>query len=207
MATCATAEQALRNAQPRVLRNAVILAVFVHALAFAVLPGLTVEPFELEENAPPPIAPVNIAIVAPRPEKEVRKPEIVPEFEPTDEADADATIGPTDYEPLDTSYPIFEENARRDTFVAFDDPPVLVRRVEPVYPELARQAELEGTVGLLIVVNERGDVERAEVVRSIPGLDEAAVTAVLQWKFEPARQRDMPVRVRVFQPVSFRLRG
>jgi outer membrane biosynthesis protein TonB len=41
----------------------------------------------------------------------------------------------------------------------------------------------------------------------VPGLDEAAKAAVLRWKFEPARQRDIPVRVRVFQVVRFRLRG
>jgi protein TonB len=207
MAACATAEEALRDAQPRILRSAVLLAVLVHAVALVAIPGLRVEPYRLNEEPRPPLRPMNIAIEIPRPEKEVRKPEVVREFEPTDEVDPDATIGPTDYDPAGMSFPIFEEKARRDTFVAFDDPPVLVRRVEPIYPDLARQAELEGTVGLMIVVNELGEVERAEVVRSVPGLDEAAASAVLQWRFEPARQRDVPVRVKVYQAVSFRLRG
>ncbi|MBN2565704.1 MAG: TonB family protein [Candidatus Eisenbacteria bacterium] len=207
MAACATAEQALHDAQPRILRNAAVLAVMIHALALAVMPGLRVKPYELNEKSPPPIEPMNIVFENPRPVREVKKPESVPEFEPVDSADADETIGPTAFDPVDTSYPVFADRAPVDGFLAFDDPPVLVRRVEPLYPDLARQAELEGTVGVMIVVNERGDVERAEVVGSIPGLDEAALAAVLQWKFEPARQRNVPVRVRIFQPIRFRLRG
>ena len=79
--------------------------------------------------------------------------------------------------------------------------------VKPVYPELAVQSELEGTVGLRIGVDEFGNVVEAQVVQSVPGLDAAAVDAVMQWKFKPAKQRDVAVPVRIFVPVRFTLTG
>jgi protein TonB len=204
---CATAEQALREAHPRTLRVAVALAVLIHAVAFVVVPQLSFEPYSLTETGPPALKPIDF-VIAPAPRtKEVRKPPVLPEIEPADIADAAETIGPSDFDPMDDAAPAGLEEVRRDSFRSFDDPPVLVRRVEPVYPELARQAELEGEVGLLIVVSETGEVERAMVVRSVPGLDGAAVAAILQWRFEPARQRDVPVRVQIFQTGRFRLRG
>ena len=207
MSTCATAEQLLKDAHPRILRIALLLAVLIHVVAFVVTPRLEIAPYRLPDDGTPPIRPVNIAWDVPELEEEVRKPQQVQEFQPSDDAEPDATIVSTQIDFEDKVFHVFREHVRRDTFHVFDVPPKVVRQVEPVYPDLARQSELEGSVGLLIVVDELGNVERADVVMSVPGLDEAAQEAVLRWKFEPARQRDIPVRVRVLQMVSFRLRG
>ena len=207
MSTCATAEQLLKDAHPRILRIALLLAVLIHIVAFVATPRLDIAPYRLPDNGTPPVKPMNIAWDIPELEEEVRKPKQVQDFQPSDEADPDATIVSTKVDFEDTPFHVFKEPVRRDVFHAFDVAPKVVRRVEPVYPDLARQSELEGSVGLLIVVDELGNVERAEVVISVPGLDEAAREAILKWKFEPARQRDIPVRVRVLQMVSFRLRG
>lgn len=207
MSVCATAEQALKDSQPRILRIALLCALLIHAVAFVAMPKLDVAPYRLSDEGPPPIRPENIAFEVPEPEEEVPKPRKVQEFQPVQDAEPNATIGSTAIEREDFESRVFEERTRLDVFHPFDVAPKLVLQVAPVYPDLARQAELEGTVGLLIVVDEMGRVERAEVVQSVPGLDEAAVAAVLRWKFEPARQRDVPVRVRVFQVVRFRLRG
>ena len=207
MSTCATAEQLLKDAHPRILRTALLIAVLVHAAAFVAVPKFSIAPYRLAQEGPPPIEPLNIVIERPRRTEEARKPPQVEAFEPTETADQDATIGPTTIDLDDLEMPLVEERSRPDTFEVFDEPPVAVLKVDPVYPDLARQAELEGSVGLLIVIDELGNVERAEVVTSVPGLDEAAVQAVLRWKFEPARQRNIPVRVRVYQTVRFQLRG
>jgi protein TonB len=207
MSTCATAEQLLKDAYPRILRMALLGAMLVHIVAFVAVPNLDFAPYRLEQEGPPPLRPLNIAIEPPKLTEEVRKPPPVREFEPSEEADAEAAIDATVPDLEDLLAPVFEERARPEPLTSFEVPPVLRRRVDPVYPALARQAELEGTVGLLIVVDGSGSVESAEVVSSIPGLDEAAVAAVLQWEFEPARQRDVPVRVRIFQTVRFQLRG
>jgi periplasmic protein TonB len=85
--------------------------------------------------------------------------------------------------------------------------PTLLSRVIPSYPENARRLGIEGRVVLRFVVDQSGRVEREiEVVTSIPMLDQAAINAVRQWRFSPARDRDgNPVRVLVSVPLQFTL--
>jgi len=64
-------------------------------------------------------------------------------------------------------------------------PPQLLKEVTPVYPEAARQAEVQGTVILAVKANEEGRIVDAVVLRSIPLLDQAALDAVKQWVYEP----------------------
>jgi TonB family protein len=64
-------------------------------------------------------------------------------------------------------------------------PPKLVKSVDPVYPEKARQAQVEGVVILEAHADEKGNVVSVRILRSIPVLDQAAVDAVKQWKYEP----------------------
>jgi len=64
-------------------------------------------------------------------------------------------------------------------------PPKLVKQVAPVYPQVARQARVEGMVILEAKTDEQGNVVEARVLRSIPILDQAAIDAVKQWKYEP----------------------
>lgn len=64
-------------------------------------------------------------------------------------------------------------------------PPKLVKSVDPVYPEKARQAQAEGVVILEAHTDEKGNVESVRILRSIPVLDQAAIDAVKQWKYEP----------------------
>jgi TonB family protein len=69
--------------------------------------------------------------------------------------------------------------------------PTLLRRVVPVYSRRARLLGVEGQVVLEAVVDRQGNVEASvRVLRSVPLLDEAARTAVVQWRFRPARDRD-----------------
>ena len=64
-------------------------------------------------------------------------------------------------------------------------PPTLIKMVPPRYPEVARQARVEGIVILEAKTDEEGSVIDAKVLRSIPILDQAAIDAVKQWKYEP----------------------
>ncbi len=206
MSTWPTAEQILKDEHPRILRVAVLLALLIHAVAFVATPSFTVEPYRLREDGPPPITPVVVSWERSEPLRPAPKPPAVREFAPSMDANADATIDGTSYDPLSAApvEPVPLGTPR--VLDVFEVPPKLVLRIRPVYPELAQQAELEGVVGLLIVVDEAGNVVSADVVRSVPGLDRAAIDAILQWKYEPALQRDVPVRVRIFQSVRFRLR-
>jgi TonB family protein len=64
-------------------------------------------------------------------------------------------------------------------------PPVQLKSVNPIYPEEARAAGTEGIVILEAVTDVYGRIESTRVLRSIPGLDQAAVDAVKQWMYEP----------------------
>lgn len=70
---------------------------------------------------------------------------------------------------------------------AFPIPPAerkIVRRVEPIYPSLARSLHLTGVVKLHLIVGPDGNVKSAEPVGGHPVLIEAFLNAVEKWKFE-----------------------
>lgn len=58
-------------------------------------------------------------------------------------------------------------------------------QVDPVYPELAKNMHLNGTVRVEVTVNEQGSVKNTKVVGGNPVLADAAVKAVQKWRFEP----------------------
>jgi protein TonB len=77
---------------------------------------------------------------------------------------------------------------------------------DPEYSEEARRAKFQGTVLLWIVVGPDGRPRDIRVLRSLGmGLDERAIEAVRQWKFEPSMRDGHPVAVQVNIEVSFRL--
>ncbi len=98
---------------------------------------------------------------------------------------------------------------REDTpiFLAWETAPKIIEAPAPAYPDSARQAGLEGKVVLVIVVDEQGRVIEARVFRAEPPgvFEQAALEAVRKWRFEPALQRDKPIKVRLAQEVVFRL--
>ncbi len=88
------------------------------------------------------------------------------------------------------------------------EPPVLVVRVEPKYPETARRAKLTGDVTLAIVVEATGKVGKVEVVSGGPmGMTDAAVDAVKRWVFKPARVDGRPVATVKRVHIRFELTG
>jgi protein TonB len=84
----------------------------------------------------------------------------------------------------------------------------ILTRVEPVYPDLARRAGIEGTVELEVSIDAAGAVTDVEVVRGLPlGMSEAAADAVHRWKYKPARTAAGPVASRKTVRIRFVLRG
>jgi protein TonB len=77
--------------------------------------------------------------------------------------------------------------------------------VAPVYPSIAQVARKEGVVILETVIDAHGNVQSVRVLRSVPLLDDAAVTAVRQWRFTPALLNGEPVPVVMTVTVNFKL--
>jgi protein TonB len=100
------------------------------------------------------------------------------------------------------------QEQERQIFFHWEEPPELIKMVTPDYPEMARQAGVEGKVVLQIVVDEKGNVIEAVVILAQPPtlFDDAAIAAILQWKFKPAKQRDRPIAVRMGQEMKFTLK-
>lgn len=84
--------------------------------------------------------------------------------------------------------------------------PVMISKVEPKYTPVAKLAKLQGSVLVTIVIGVDGAARNIEVQRGIGlGLDEQAVEALLQWKFQPGTKDGQPVAVKANVEINFRL--
>jgi protein TonB len=85
-------------------------------------------------------------------------------------------------------------------------PPRALSTPDPEYSEEARKAKYQGTVVLWLIVDANGRPRDLRVARSLGmGLDQKAMEAVRNWKFEPAMKDGKPVAVQMNVEVSFRL--
>jgi len=84
---------------------------------------------------------------------------------------------------------------------------LLVRKVQPTYPPLARQARIQGTVVLQAQISKNGDIENLQLISGHPMLAPAAIEAVKQWKYKPYLLNGEPVEVETTVQVNFSLAG
>lgn len=83
----------------------------------------------------------------------------------------------------------------------------LVRRVQPVYPSLARSARVQGTVVLSAIISKAGTIENLRVLSGHPMLVAAAIDAVRQWQYRPYILNVQPIEVETQITVNFSLSG
>ncbi len=81
----------------------------------------------------------------------------------------------------------------------------LISQIKPVYPPLARQARIAGTVRLHAIIAKDGSVQRLEVLGGHPLLVQAALDAVRQWRYQPTLLNGEPVEVETTVDVVFTL--
>jgi TonB family protein len=82
---------------------------------------------------------------------------------------------------------------------------LLLRRVQPVYPETARQNHIEGVVALSAIIDECGRVVELKPISGPEELVTAATTAVKQWEYTPFRSSGQPTAVETQLQVKFSL--
>ncbi|MBI4355560.1 MAG: TonB family protein [Candidatus Omnitrophica bacterium] len=178
------------------LRTALALSVGIHAGAFLGWPIATSVEFDVE-RAP---TSLEIRLVAPRatpvsPHTVTERPVATVQPEPA----ADVTPEP---EPVPVTIVAPESQGALGEVL-----PGYLRNPAPVYPMLARQRGEEGTVLLRVQVLPTGRCGQVVVLSSSGSalLDAAAVQAVQQWQFKPARRGAATVAVWVEIPIIFQL--
>jgi protein TonB len=81
----------------------------------------------------------------------------------------------------------------------------IINRVQPVYPPLARQTRISGTVRLHAIIGKDGTIQQLEVLNGHPLLQQAALDAVRQWRYQPTLLNGEPVEVDTTIDVIFSL--
>jgi TonB family protein len=90
-------------------------------------------------------------------------------------------------------------------YLFVEDLPEPLVKVPPTYPEAAREAGVSGLVMTQVFLGQQGEVKDAVAVYGPPMLRDAALDAVWQWTFKPARSKGKPVAVWVAIPIKFSL--
>lgn len=191
------------------LRWASLIAVVLTLIFFLVTPMYTPNPYKLRQEE---FEVVDIddqeVIDIPPPPKEAPPPPKVIEAAPDDEVADDVEIADTLMD-LDTaitsSMPSFNLNEGAG-FVASSENPSIIQWAKPEYPEIARRAQIEGTVIVKVLVGPDGSVKDAQVLQGVnPMLNKAAIAAARKCKFRPGKQRNIPVKAWMALPFAFRL--
>jgi len=159
-------------------------------------------------NMPPPIA-----VTAPAAKPTIGAPVPVPDAEVSPEqtiatqTEMSQQVAPIDeMSGGDAVIDIVIDEGPPADFVPVEKEPVVVKKVEPKYPELAMRAGLEGKVWVKIWVDKEGKPKQVVILKSDAEIfNEPAVEAAKQFIFTPAYMNNGPVSVWVSVPFKFKL--
>jgi len=84
---------------------------------------------------------------------------------------------------------------------------LLIKKVQPNYPPLARQARIQGSVVLQAEISKDGTIQNLQLISGHPMLAPAAIEAVKQWRYKPYLLNGEPVAVDTQVVVNFTLSG
>lgn len=169
-------------------------------------------PPSLTQQVRPTIPRVDIAAAAPKPviarpepvpEAQAQKPTIATTTEARD-ALAPVTVGSVGA-PGESLVISDEKSPSPEDFVPVEEQPVRIRIDPPVYPDVARQAQVEGTVIVQGLVGKDGKVKNCRIVEGNEMLREAAIACAKTAVFKPALMGGKPVEVWVVFPITFKL--
>ncbi len=216
---------ARRRHMSRALALSSATAIALYAVVMAIAPWfrhpVALEPVSCDPPRPPMVNPR-----IPEPKVPIVQPGIVPVTKPSNAppvpvpdakaptdpepsgAGSSGDTAPANTEPLPPPGPgPGEERPSPDAYIYVEHLPSPVKEVTPIYPDIAREAGIEGTVVVRAMVGRDGRVTDAVVLQkfSVPMLNEAALTAARQWVFTPGLAGGQPVACWVSIPFRFRL--
>jgi len=179
-----------------VILNFLIFPRFINTVEFEEVEQVIIENLDIPQtqqidNTPPPARP---SIPVPSDDEDIADDLTLDELDFDDFSNLDAPPPPP--------------SGPKVTFIPYDDPPVAMSPIRPVYPEIAQEAGIEGTVVVQAFIDDKGRVKETLILKGVPntGLDEAAMEAIRKTRFKPAKQRERAVGVWISIPVNFRLK-
>ncbi|NKB67060.1 MAG: TonB family protein [Candidatus Latescibacteria bacterium] len=207
----------LKLSYRKIFWTCVGISTVLHAAIFIIFPSFDAEAYDK------PQAPVIIQLEdIPETRQERRPPPpprpVVPVATDSPDIPDDVTIETTDLDlDLDDLAPPppmeeiveeieVEEEEEIVELWKVEQQPTVKKQVRPSYPEIARKANIEGRVFVLVLIGKDGRVEQVGEVTGPEVFHEAAKTAVRQTLFNPAIQNDKPVRVWASVPFTFKLK-
>jgi len=162
----------------------------------------------------PPVEPKTEAHVAPAPSPQIEKlaapASLVSSMERVSDSKGSSiaknTTFPSNFASKTTSQATASVNQSQG-YIPPNHRATYLHNPKPHYPEISQQLEEQGTVQLLVNVDSRGQVSQARIKHSsgYPRLDGAALQAVKQWQFIPAKQGIQPIAATTVVPITFRL--
>lgn len=202
-----TANDEFKAGYNRYLRRGAYIALLIILLLFIFSPKYIPQPYRLRTSTFE-VVDMPDAVELPPPPEDVPKPQAPIEAAPDDEVGEEIDVAESLFENFE-SVPLPSDMGGGDSgdvFVASQEKPKMIKFVPPDYPEMARASQLEGTVLVKVLVGPDGNVMQAVVLQSVhPMLDAAAREAALKCKFEPGKQRNIPVKAWMAIPFRFRL--
>jgi len=179
-----------------IILNFLIFPRFINKLSFETVDQLIIENIDIPQtqqidNTPPPARP---SIPVPSDDEDIADDLTLDELDFDDFSNMDAPPPPP--------------SGPKVVFIPYDDPPVAMTPIRPVYPEIAQEAGIEGVIVVQAFIDEKGRVKETLILKGVPntGLDEAAMDAIRKTRFKPAKQRERAVGVWISIPVNFRLK-
>jgi len=179
-----------------VISNFLLFPRFGNSIEFENVEQVIIENIDIPQtqqidNTPPPARP---SIPVPSDDEDIAEDLTLDELDFDDFSNLDAPPPPP--------------SGPKVVFIPYDDPPVAMSPIRPVYPEIAQEAGIEGVVIVQAFIDEKGRVKETLILKGVPntGLDEAAMEAIKKTRFKPAKQRERSVGVWISIPVNFRLK-
>ena len=179
-----------------VILNFLVFPRFGNSLEFADVEQIIIENIDIPQtqqidNTPPPARP---SIPVPSDDEDIAEDLTLDELDFDDFSNLDAPPPPP--------------SGPKVVFIPYDDPPVAMSPIRPLYPEIAQEAGIEGVVVVQAFIDEKGRVKETLILKGVPntGLDEAAMEAIRKTRFRPAKQRERAVGVWISIPVNFKLK-
>ena len=178
-----------------VIMNFLMFPRFQNTLEFEDVDRVIIENIDIPQtqqidNTPPPVRP---SIPVPSDDEDI--------------AD-DLTLDELDFDDFNLDAPPPPPSGPKVIFIPYDDPPVAITPIKPIYPEIAQEAGIEGVVIVQAFIDAKGRVKETLILKGVPntGLDEAAMEAIRKTRVRPAKQRERPVGVWISIPVNFKLK-